>query len=177
MESKDKEPLIDEWLDNALRQRGAVGPRPGLENRILAAVTAERDRVPAHNWSWRPVWVTFAAILLVAMVASLRKTATKIGPTSAASNVAAPVVSKSPQHGATSTTVRRKSHASGARAVSVPRLEKFPSPQPLSEQEQILARYIQQFPREAVLVAQAQTEPSKQEMIEQETSSSTERNP
>jgi hypothetical protein len=49
-------------------------------------------------------------------------------------------------------------------------LEQFPSPQPLSAQEEILTRYIQQFPREAGLVAQAQTQLSKQEMIEQETS-------
>jgi hypothetical protein len=51
---------------------------------------------------------------------------------------------------------------------SAPRLEQFPSPEPLSEQEEFLARYVEQFPHEAVLVARAQTQLMKQEMIELE---------
>ena len=50
---------------------------------------------------------------------------------------------------------------------AVLRLEHFPSPQPLSEQEELLARYIEQYPHEAVVVARAQTELMK-EMIERE---------
>jgi hypothetical protein len=38
----------------------------------------------------------------------------------------------------------------------------------LSEQEELLARYIEQYPHEAVVVARAQTELMKQEMIELE---------
>jgi hypothetical protein len=33
----------------------------------------------------------------------------------------------------------------------------FPSPAPLSEQERMLAGYVQQFPQQAVLMARAQT--------------------
>ena len=38
------------------------------------------------------------------------------------------------------------------------RLDRFPSPQPLSEQELALARYVSEFPQEATLVARTQAE-------------------
>jgi hypothetical protein len=171
MEPKDKERFIDEWLDAALKKRGTGEPRPGLENRILAAVRAERERIPVQTWSWRPVCVTLAAILLIGIVTFLRRTPEKVGTTSVASHVSSPVV-KSPERGAAFSAVTPRLRASAVRRASgIPRLEQFPSPQPLSEQEKILASYIQRFPREAVLVAQAQTQLLKQEMIEQEISS------
>jgi hypothetical protein len=39
-----------------------------------------------------------------------------------------------------------------------PKLDQFPSPQPLSEQEKILASYVNQFPDHAALLAQARME-------------------
>jgi hypothetical protein len=179
MEPKDKDRFIDEWLDAALKQRGAAEPRPGLENRVLAAVKAERERVDSQTWTWRPVWLSVAAILLIGIVTTLSRAPGKKGPASVESNVTVPAASKSPERGtATSTALLRKSRPGALRRASaIPRSEQFPSPQPLSEQEQILARYIERFPREAMLVAQAQTQLSKQEMIEQETQSPTEQNP
>jgi hypothetical protein len=47
-----------------------------------------------------------------------------------------------------------------------PRLEQFPSPRPLSEQEEMLARYVQEETQEAKLVAKAQTEMLKKESLE-----------
>jgi hypothetical protein len=41
---------------------------------------------------------------------------------------------------------------------AVPKLDQFPSPRPLSEQEQILATYVAQFHDEAVLIARARKE-------------------
>jgi len=38
------------------------------------------------------------------------------------------------------------------------RLDRFPSPQPLSEQELALARYVSEFPQEATLIARTQAE-------------------
>jgi hypothetical protein len=43
-----------------------------------------------------------------------------------------------------------------------PRLDQFPSAQPLSEQEIALARYVSQFPQEATLIARAQGEYEKE---------------
>jgi hypothetical protein len=42
-------------------------------------------------------------------------------------------------------------------------LEQFPSPRPLSEQEIMLARFVEQFPREAAMIARAQTKLLAQE--------------
>jgi hypothetical protein len=39
-----------------------------------------------------------------------------------------------------------------------PKLDQFPSPQPLSAEEIALARYVKNFPKEAQLVADAQEE-------------------
>jgi hypothetical protein len=39
-----------------------------------------------------------------------------------------------------------------------PKLDQFPSPQPLSEQEKILANYVARFHDEALLVARARSE-------------------
>jgi hypothetical protein len=166
MELKDRD-FIDEWLERALKQCGMAEPRPGLENRILAGIRAERERVAISAWSWRPVWVGLAAILMVAGVALLRSTHEVAPPV--VSHVTAPAVSKSPEHRAIASAGKSLAHTT-RKSNAAPRLEQFPSPQPLSEQEEILARYLRQFPREAGLVAQAQTQLSKQEMIEQETS-------
>ncbi len=43
-----------------------------------------------------------------------------------------------------------------------PKLDQFPSPQPLSEQELALANYATTFPEEAVLIATAQEEFEKE---------------
>ncbi|HYA26325.1 MAG TPA: hypothetical protein VEF05_19350 [Terriglobales bacterium] len=166
MEPKDQERFLDEWLERALKQRGKAEARPGLENRILASIRAERERVPMRTWAWRPVWVSLAAILLMGVIVSLRRTPDRAAPRSVASVVVSPVVSNSPEHSVAAVVQKPRAHSIRR---STPRQEQFPSPQPLSEQEEILARYIEQFPREAVLVAQAQTQLSKQEMIEQET--------
>ena len=167
MEPKERDQFIDEWLEGALKQRGSAEPRPGLENRIFASVEAERDRVRVRDWSWLPAWAGVAAILLIAGVTFFTKTQ-KLGPP-LISHIAAPAVSKSMEP-RVMTSARKLPVHSTRTTKGAPRLEQFPSPQPLSEQEQILARYIQQFPREAVLVAQAQTQLSKQEMVEQDTS-------
>jgi hypothetical protein len=167
MEPKDREHFIDEWLEGALKQRGMAEVRPGLEIRILASLKAERERAPMPAWSWRPVWVGLATILLIAGAALLRRTNEIVPPV--ASHVSAPAVSKSVEH-RVAASARKPLTLSTRKSNTAPRLEQFPSPQPLSEQEEILARYLQQFPREAGLVAQAQTQLSKQEMIEQETS-------
>jgi hypothetical protein len=166
MESEDRERFIDEWLEGALERRGRAEPRPGLENRILANIKTERERVPVRVWSWWPVWAGAAAILLIGGMASVRRNHEVGLPV--VSHVTAPAASKTLEPGITA-AAKKSPRPSTRKPAAAPRREQFPSPQPLSEQEQILARYIQQFPREAVLVAQAQTELSKQEMIEQET--------
>ncbi|MGB7331500.1 MAG: hypothetical protein WBD25_08940, partial [Terriglobales bacterium] len=48
-----------------------------------------------------------------------------------------------------------------------PKLDQFPSPQPLSEQERMLASYVAKYPETAALVAQARAEALQKEMEEE----------
>jgi len=182
MEPKDKERerLIDEWLDGTLKQRGAAEPRPGLEDRVLASLRSASSRMPAPAWSWRPAWIALAATVLIGGAlflarrsGSSRQVATSTGfpvklgtPTKAESRgLQTGAQAPSSRHQRQVSTPR---HAIETAIAAVPKLEQFPSPQPLSEQEQILVRYVQQFPREAGLMARAQTELSEQEEIDRQ---------
>jgi hypothetical protein len=49
-----------------------------------------------------------------------------------------------------------------------PKLEQFPSPQPMSEQEKILASYVAQYPEHAALIAEARSEALKKDRREEE---------
>jgi hypothetical protein len=48
-----------------------------------------------------------------------------------------------------------------------PKLDQFPSPQPLSEQEKILASYIRNYPKNAILLARARTEALRKDQLEE----------
>ncbi len=48
-----------------------------------------------------------------------------------------------------------------------PKLDQFPSPQPLSEQEKILVSYIRNYPENAVLLARARTEALRKDQLEE----------
>jgi hypothetical protein len=62
-----------------------------------------------------------------------------------------------PRHRGTKLPLRKQDNgASGIELARGPRLDHFPSPRPLSQQEVLLARYAQHFPTEAVLIAQQQ---------------------
>jgi hypothetical protein len=48
----------------------------------------------------------------------------------------------------------------------MPKLDQFPSPQPLSEQEKILAAYVAKYPEDALLLAQARAEALRRDALE-----------
>jgi hypothetical protein len=48
-----------------------------------------------------------------------------------------------------------------------PKLDQFPSPQPLSEQEKILQSYVAENPEQAVLLARSRTEALRQDQLEE----------
>jgi hypothetical protein len=43
-----------------------------------------------------------------------------------------------------------------------PRLDQFPSPRPLSDEEKLLVRYVRDFPQDAIMIAQAQAVAEKE---------------
>ena len=78
------------------------------------------------------------------------------------------------RHRATKLRRRRKVNGAGTvQLAAAPRLEQFPSPRPLSQQEVLLAKYAQHFPAEAAVIAQQQDKFQQEiEQAEQEINAS-----
>jgi hypothetical protein len=160
---------LDRVLDAALAKYAAVEPRTGLEERVLANLRSVKA-TGAHGawWRWSLAAVAVAAILLVAITLAWRshtpsRPAIANHPTSTEHRSAGP--EKDVAHHDTNVIPRRprqtrRTHALGSAPVvaAVPKLDQFPSPHPLSEQEKILATYVAQFHDEAVLIARARKE-------------------
>jgi hypothetical protein len=176
--------VIDRELDAALALYAAVEPRAGLEDRILANLRAERAHPPAHAW-WR--WTAapaLAAMLLVALTFFLRsgeRRRDNVAGHPSPSHTAQDSVSNGTQvvanrasnptrvpHPASEKKPRpRISDHRSAVMASGPKLDQFPSPQPLSEQEKILESYVARYPEHAALIAQARAESLRQDLAEE----------
>ncbi len=157
-----REDDLDRVLDAALAKCAAVEPRAGLDERVLANLRAERARAPERSW-WR--WGFAAAVLVIGAALAWRT-----------AKPPQPVIVNRPVETQTAPTQESQTANAGAetaparvppmrkqnrRPISTkraadPKLDVFPSPQPLSEQELALARYVRNFPGDAKLVAQAQ---------------------
>jgi hypothetical protein len=181
MEARDKdhEKIAERWLDVALKQYGEAEPRTGLEGRVLASLQAQREQVlERRNW-WPTMAGIAAMVLLGTAIFIVRNNAVKDdrrvkreafverGDTASVQSVD-PAKSATP---GLRNAVRRKL-TTRVKEAAEPRLAQFPAPQPLSEQERILANYVVQFHEEAVLVARAQAEIQKQDESEMQRDSS-----
>src|SRR5271168_783676 len=172
---------LDRELDAALAKFTAVEPRAGLEDRVLANLRAQQARVSEHRWwRWPALAALAAAIVLTVLLAWRleRPVQNKI-----ASNPSAPTQidghagtqANGPGKDATQLNDARSGRRLKPRAVShsvrvaspAPKLDQFPSPQPLSEQERILAGYIANFPEQAALVAQARADARRRDAAEE----------
>jgi len=172
---------LDREFDAALAKYAAVEPRIGLEERILANLRAKRERRATNSW-WR--WSAVAALSALLLVTGVFAWKSR----RPAQNIAAHVLITSqtnahdgtpnaPQDGVAAfpsrkTGAGRQLKTPSRRApapvlASAPKLEQFPSPQPLSEQETILARYVTKFPEHAALIAQARTEELQRDSVEE----------
>jgi hypothetical protein len=179
MKPEDTNRIAERWLDVGLKELGQAEPRPGLEGRVLAHLQAEGAQ-PAAWWrQWRPglavvlVGVVAGSVLLLTRsapepartpIASLPgKNGPATPPEKAASGIA-PVAGPSRIR----PRLREKTPAASASSgnASGPRLEQFPSPQPLSEQEKLLAQYVEERPQEAKMVARMRAELLKQDLLE-----------
>lgn len=181
VDDKDRGKEMDRWIDDALSEYGKAEPRPGLEGRVLARLAeARRESSRTRRW-WSALAFSAAAILALVMVWRQRSEPPHTNPIT---NVA--TAPQTGVHGAgekrpldknansarennsLAVAEKRSNHRTLAVAATqgVPKLEQFPAPQALSEQEQLLARYVQEFPQKAALVARAQTELRKQDELE-----------
>jgi|SRR5580658_829937 hypothetical protein len=181
---------LDSALDAALAKYAAVEPRAGLDGRILANLRAEPARVRDRSW-WR--WCVAGALATVVVVAlalawrsgkpSRPIVANHSSPTTQASKEQATKVTSTgganerPLHA--SNLARRPTTDPVRRATVVaanptpdrpqldqPKLDQFPSPRPLSEQEKILQSYVAQYPEKAVLIARARSEALQRDLEE-----------
>lgn len=166
----DDDKSLDTLLDKALQQYGAAEARPGLEARIFANLAANSSTErQVTKWGWTlafatclivtfSVWSTYHEILLqtTPIILSKRPGTMHIGPVQLPNE--APK-SKSVIAKAHTTHIEPRAYKSVANG---PRLPQFPSQRPLSDQEQLLKQYVEQFPGEAMVVARAQTEIQKE---------------
>lgn len=158
---------LESVLDAALGRYTAVEPRAGLEQRVLANLRAERIRVAEHAW-WRWRWAGALATIVAVAVALAWKSGKPSPPlvaNSASVTIKSPVTvgthvasvdgdAPRPHGHSVRYTPRRPLQAQSA-AAAIPRLDVFPSPQPLSEQEKIMASYLAEYPEHAALIARA----------------------
>jgi len=157
---------LDRALDAALARYAAVEPRPGLEGRVLAHLNTREVRSPHFGWwRWGVAAVAVAAIVLAFTVAW--RPGRRYLPVAGREPVTIPkqvpsVVSVTKENSVGSPAQRPMTKAGGrghlANVKPHPKLEQFPSPQPLSEEEVALVRYVRNFPEEARLIAHAQEE-------------------
>ena len=165
---------LDHELDTALaKYAAAVEPRDGLETRILANLQAAREREARRpSWLWVRAAVAVVAIVVMWMVwRPVTPLYIEIAhdPTGAreeqpgeaasdASSVVTPDRAPQPKYRSRIHRSKKRNSLGPAGVVAVqPKLDQFPSPRPLSEQERMLADYVAQFPADAALVARAQT--------------------
>jgi hypothetical protein len=159
---------LDLWLDTALREYGKAEPRMGLENRILANLAVERTGSGTRWWVFGTAAGMAALAIMVWLVGvnhdkSVRKIASNT--TSAGQNAGGAHRQSEVKRPALEAAVQRRARPHPAKRVEMadgPRLSQFPSPRPLSEQEQLLERYVRDSPGEAEMVAQAQAERRKE---------------
>lgn len=169
MESQDRD-QVDELLDGALKHYGNVEPRTRLEGRVLARLIAARD----HAGTPRSRAVAFVVVgctyvlftvgtIVIAHHHSRGTDAAIQRPVAIAlSNRSAETVAPTPKKPRSVAGFSAPPHkvitfAATAAAEGAPRLSQFPSPRPLSEQEQLLKRYVRAFPQEATIIAREQT--------------------
>jgi len=169
---------VDRLLDAALKQYAAVQPREGLEGRILARMRSETAERASHAW-WR--WLRAAAAvgaLAVAIAMTLRPHARPQPMVAQHPSVTLPAgkLAASSQPRKTVQRPTRRVHAVAEIQVpkALPKLDQFPSPQPLSEEEKLLASYVAVYPKQAALLAKLRTEELERERIEQQSKSASE---
>jgi hypothetical protein len=184
MDPMEREREVDQWLDAALGQYGKAEPRAGLQNRVLANLQAEQNRIASRRRHWR--WTLGAATAFAAIVVALwvggngrernPGSTAKTSPTlnqelrsSVPPETTQPVTHPHERYAAREAANRgptnRPTH--DLLRTSTPKLAQFPSPQPLSEQEQILASYVADYPEHAALIAQARTQQLQEDHAEE----------
>jgi len=172
---------LDNFLDATLAKYAVVAPRIGLEERVLANLRSEMMRASTTaSWRWWP-WAAagVAAGIYVVVLIAWRPGNPSHPAIAHRPSIATPAirpgteepVTEVAQGSADSPHVRaypasRHRNPIPALASAGAKLDVFPSPLPLSEQEKILANYVAQFHDQAVFIARVTNEELKHDRIE-----------
>jgi hypothetical protein len=160
MAESEKEMRTDELLDSLLAGYSDAEPRPGMETRIVAHLRAQESANPKTllGWIWATAGIGALAIVLVGIYflrlpdlpqpPSIRVATAPSFPAVASTHIAI--------HPAR--TVSRARQETVAVVTDV-RQEVFPTPAPLSPQEQLLLRYLAGTPRHEVVAQSRADEP------------------
>ena len=166
---------LDRLLDAALKHYAAVQPREGLDGRILARLRSDTtERTSGAWWRWLSAAASAAALAVIITMASrphARPQATVAQHPSVTLPAANLAASSQPKPAVK--RLKRRLHTASETQVAkaLPKLDQFPSPQPLSEQEKLLASYVAVYPKQAALLAKLRTEELERERIEQQSKS------
>jgi hypothetical protein len=172
---------LDYMLDAVLAKYAAVEPRAGLEERVLASLRSERANVPARAWRRWGLAAALAAVVVIALALAFRPTR----PSRRVIVNQVPVVAPNPREpekqfaNRAANADRLRGHELAKRSgrglrptqtkvAAAPKLDQFPSPQPLSEQEKLLAEYVGSYHEEAVLIARARAQQLRQDRMEED---------
>ncbi len=184
---------LDRELDAALGNYAAAEPRAEIEERILANLRAARKEASFRSWWGWPAMGTLAALVVAVVLLAVRfgqqalnrtipigdgrlLAVTRPAGSQAAENNrlngdASPAAGKTAMRGADlhlrprpRIRLHLHPHSGENESVAAPKLDVFPSPQPLSEQERMLAAYVAQHRRQAVLIARARMAELKEDL-------------
>ncbi len=164
----------DDRLDEALKKYGAAEPRAGLESRILANLSGERENLAWRHSHWRlpAATIAFGVAVVVGFFLTRKPDSPHVNvvnQTSLTENqeISRPAISDPiPPVALGAIAHVKKSQRHVAQVRTEPHLEQFPSPTPLNEQEEMLVRYVRERRQEAVMVARARAELLKQELAD-----------
>lgn len=151
----DNRDQLDRLLDSALATYSDPGPDSGLERRILDRMAADTAAAPRRRWlAWAIALPAAASLLLFIVLAGTRilhrpasappQAHTTAQPPAPSSEAANSLRARPAPINRAETELRkpspRRAHLE-ARPAPLPKLEIFPTPQPLSPQEQALVEF------------------------------------
>jgi hypothetical protein len=159
----EREPFNDEWLTRALRARSQAEARPGLEERILARLASEHEGKPqrASRWRWMPALALAFGLLLIVLAGreflrlrpnsrerqvDVARPTRELQPRSDMPAVSETQVAKADGDKSkhlVHAQVRKSVHPVLAKTSALPKLDRFPADKPATEQERLLARFLE----------------------------------
>ena len=165
---------LDLLIDSALTTSADPGPDSGLEDRLLATLSPARTETPQVPSGIRRRWLPWAVALPIAvgllflwLLQGRDKPLPVLQPQeahSAAPNAIAPHANSSTEvrpaapHTHRVRVTQPTSPSQTAQAAPLPKLDVFPTPQPLTAEERALVEVVMQAPlpaREALVEAQS----------------------